>query len=159
MSGSINIFDAIVIAGVIQGIAATIAVWCYPSKTAGRKLLSALLLTLVFLSIKILLHTSGLWQHSGFRYFPLAIDTLIQPLFYLYCCSLTEKDFPFIGGNCGILHRQLYFRSMLLLYISSPYCSLTCIQKILLLKKNCITTLLNGQRICLLFFLQSFTGI
>lgn len=95
MSGSINIFDAIVIAGVIQGIAATIAVWCYPSKTAGRKLLSALLLTLVFLSIKILLHTSGLWQHSGFRYFPLAIDTLIQPLFYLYCCSLTEKDFSF----------------------------------------------------------------
>ncbi|MGG7551342.1 helix-turn-helix domain-containing protein [Chryseobacterium arthrosphaerae] len=93
MNGNFDIFDAIVIAGVIQGIAATIAVWCYPSNASGRKLLSALLLTLAFLSIKILLHTSGLWQHSGFRYFPLAIDTLIQPLFYLYTCSLTEKDF------------------------------------------------------------------
>ena len=93
MNWSLDIFDTIVITGIIQGIAAATAVWFYPSHTSGKKLLAVILITLAFLNIKILLHTLGLWQYLGFHYFPLAIDTVIQPLFYLYTCSLTEKHF------------------------------------------------------------------
>ncbi|MET3035709.1 hypothetical protein ABXT08_06390 [Chryseobacterium sp. NRRL B-14859] len=93
MNGSFGIFDTIVIVGVIQGIVAAIAVKFYPSNAPAKRLLSAILLTLALLSFKILLHTLDVWKYPGFRYFPLAIDTLIQPLFYLYTCSLTEKDF------------------------------------------------------------------
>lgn len=100
MNGTIVLFDAVVIAGIIQGIAAAIAVGCYSSNTVSKKLLSALLLGLALLSFKILLHTLDLWKYSGLRYFPLAIDTLIQPLFYLYTCSLTGKNF--------FLHRRQF---------------------------------------------------
>ncbi len=93
MSGTFTIFDTVVIVGFIQGIAAAIAIGLYPSLTSGKKILSAILITLAFLSSKILLHTLGLWPYIGFHYFPLAIDTLIQPLFYLYTCSLTENNF------------------------------------------------------------------
>lgn len=95
MNGNLDIFDTIVITGVIQGIAAAIAVKCYPSGVPGKKLLYSILLTLAFFNIKILMHTLGLWQQPHFRYFPLAIDTLIGPLFYLYTCFLTEKHFSF----------------------------------------------------------------
>lgn len=100
MNGNIALFDAVVIAGIIQGIAAAIAVGCYSSNTVTKKLLSALLLGLALLSFKILLHTLDLWKYPGFRYFPLAIDTLIQPLFYFYTCSLTGKNFS--------LHRRQF---------------------------------------------------
>jgi len=93
MTGTFTIFDTVVIAGVIQGIAAAIATGLYSSHTPGKKILSAILIILAFLNIKILLHTLGLWQYVGLHYFPLAIDTLIQPLFALYTCSLTEKNF------------------------------------------------------------------
>jgi AraC-like DNA-binding protein len=93
MNWSFDIFDTVVITGVIQGAATAIGIGCYPFSTFQKKLLSAILITLAFLNIKILLHTLGLWQHPNFHYFPLAIDTLIQPLFYLYTCSLTEKQF------------------------------------------------------------------
>ncbi|KAA2224295.1 helix-turn-helix domain-containing protein [Chryseobacterium sediminis] len=93
MNWCFNIFDTVVITAVIQGVATTIAIGYSPSHTSGKKLLSAILITLAFLNIKILLHTLGLWQYPGFHYFPLAIDTLMQPLFYLYTCSLTEKHF------------------------------------------------------------------
>ncbi|NIF04369.1 helix-turn-helix transcriptional regulator [Chryseobacterium sp. Tr-659] len=95
MSANFNIFDTIVIVGILQGIAAAIAVYFYPSGTPGKKLLSTILVTLALLSFKILLHTLQLWQNPDIRYFPLAVDTLIQPLFYLYVCSLTDKDFSF----------------------------------------------------------------
>lgn len=95
MNSTIDIFDTIVIVGVIQGIGAAIAVRCYPSGAFSKKLLYIILLALAFLNIKILLHTLGLWQEPALRYFPIAIDTLIPPLFYLYTCSLTEKYFSF----------------------------------------------------------------
>ncbi|MCJ7932934.1 MAG: helix-turn-helix domain-containing protein [Chryseobacterium sp.] len=93
MNETIDIFDTIVIVGVIQGAASAISIGCYPSNAPGKRLLSAILLILAFLHVKILLHSLGLWQSPAFHYFPLAIDTLIQPLFYLYTCSLTEKNF------------------------------------------------------------------
>ncbi|PKF74905.1 helix-turn-helix domain-containing protein [Chryseobacterium sp. PMSZPI] len=95
MSNTIDFFNTIVILGVIQGILSAIAVGYYSSPVFSKKLLSAILLTLAFLGIKILLHTLGLWQHPNLHYFPLAIDTLIQPLFYLYICCLTEEKFSF----------------------------------------------------------------
>ena len=95
MSSSITVFNTIVIVGVLQGVVAAVVVRCTPSGAAGKKLLSAILCTLAFLNLKILLHSLGLWQYSSLHYFPLAIDTLIQPLLYLYTCSLTERHFYF----------------------------------------------------------------
>lgn len=99
MGGSFSVFDIVIIVGIIQGIVAAIVISSYPSESAGKKILSAILVTLVLLNFKILLHTLGLWKFPSFHYLPLAIDTLIQPLIYLYICSLTQKEYRFNRKN------------------------------------------------------------
>lgn len=99
MGGSFSIFDIVIIVGIIQGIVAAIVISSYPSESAGKKILSAILVTLVLLNFKILLHTLGLWKFPVLHYLPLAIDTLIQPLIYLYICSLTQKEYRFNRKN------------------------------------------------------------
>ena len=92
MNQLFSIFDLIVIAGMIQGVVYAVLLLLSPVKSQPKSLTIVLLLVMVLLSFKILLHTLGLWQQALFRYFPLAIDTLFQPLIYLYALSLT-KDF------------------------------------------------------------------
>lgn len=90
---SITFFDLIVLLGMIQGmVMLTILLFSKPSEIS-KNLLCGILITLVLLSSKILLHTLGLWNVNTFRYFPLAIDTAIQPLFYLYACAATSRNF------------------------------------------------------------------
>eukprot|EP01133_Synstelium_polycarpum_P011825 gene11825-13786_t len=95
MHYSLTLFDLVVLAGMGQGVIYVIAICFSRQKAADRTLLAMLLLTLVLLSFKILLHTMGFWEYPAFRYFPLAIDCLVQPLIYLYACSLTSKAFRF----------------------------------------------------------------
>lgn len=66
----------------------------HPAKTS-KTILAFILLTFIVLSFKILIHTLGLWQNPNWRYLPLAFDLLIQPLFYLYTLSLTQKNYQF----------------------------------------------------------------
>ncbi|MDQ1803055.1 helix-turn-helix domain-containing protein [Chryseobacterium sp. CKR4-1] len=95
MSVTLGVFDIVVIVGVIQGVVGAGVVGAYPSNLPDKKLLSAILITLSLLNFKVLMPIMGINEHPVLQYFPLAIDTLIQPLFYLYTCSLTEKNFAF----------------------------------------------------------------
>lgn len=95
MSVALGVFDIVVIVGAIQGIAVAFVLGCHPSASSGKKLLSAVLITLALLTIKMLLGTFGFYEHPIWQYFPFGIDTLIQPLIYLYICSLTENNFTF----------------------------------------------------------------
>jgi AraC-like DNA-binding protein len=89
MQLSVTIFDLIVLMGFIQGISMSIVLYFVPAKNQGKSFFSFILLIISLLSFKILLHTLGLWNTPLFRYFPLAIDTTLQPLLFLYICSIT----------------------------------------------------------------------
>lgn len=91
-------FDLFVILGVAQGLYTALLLLFTPGKRLQNRLLAAILLTFLLLSCKILLHTLGVWNTSLFRYFPLAIDLLLQPLIYLYVRAVArpEKGFKSI---------------------------------------------------------------
>lgn len=79
----------------MQGlICASLLLLHRPAQTS-KTILAFILLTFIVLSFKILIHTLGLWQIPNWRYLPLGFDLLIQPLFYLYTLSLTQKNYRF----------------------------------------------------------------
>jgi AraC-like DNA-binding protein len=86
-------FDLLVLVGMAQGVVTVMLLGLNKTKASPKTVLMGLLLVLVLLSSKILLHTLGLWSHPSFRFVPLAIDTAVQPLVYLYVCSLTTPAF------------------------------------------------------------------
>ncbi len=93
MTNSLSLFNLLVLVGSFQGVVTAGLLWLSPRRSISRRLLAVLLVVFVLLSCKILLHTLGLWQIPYLRYFPLGIDLLIQPLFYLYVLSLTRPGF------------------------------------------------------------------
>ncbi len=99
MINSLSLFNLLVIVGSFQGVVTSVLLWLSPRRSPSRRLLAVLLAVFVLLSCKILLHTLGLWQTPYLRYFPLGIDLLIQPLFYLYVLSLTRPDFRLTRGH------------------------------------------------------------
>jgi AraC-like DNA-binding protein len=86
-----HLFDVLVIAGILQAVIMAVLLFSGQVKGRPQRLFSWILLTLAALSFKILLHTLGLWDMSLFRYFPLAIDTLLAPLLYLYVLAVTGR--------------------------------------------------------------------
>lgn len=102
-------FDLIVTFGILQGILCSVLVAWQRPRTVQAKLLIAVLLVFSLLSFKIQLHTLGLWQTTIFRYFPLGIDLLIQPLLFLYVCSLTNSGFRLRKQECLHLMPALVF--------------------------------------------------
>lgn len=90
---SFNWFDLIVAFGILQGVVSSGLLLRKGTVSTASKFLIALLLISSMLSFKILLHTLKLWDTNSFRYFPLAIDLVIQPLIYLYVRSLTSRIF------------------------------------------------------------------
>jgi len=93
MISEFGVFDIIIIVGAIQGAVGAGFVGTYPSNSPNKKLLSAILITLSLFNFKIIIPIIGFNGYPALQYFPLATDTLIQPLIYLYTCSLTEKNF------------------------------------------------------------------
>lgn len=89
MQISITLFDLVVLMGVLHGIIMAVVLCFRPISSRSKTLFSWVLIILSLLSLKILLHTLRLWDQRGLRYFPLAIDTTLQPLLYLYICSIT----------------------------------------------------------------------
>lgn len=89
---ALKIFNLIVEVGVVQGTLMGLVLYFLPVKDNGKKYFSLILFTLALLSFKILLHTLGLWNLALFHFFPLAIDTTLPPLLYLYICSITERE-------------------------------------------------------------------
>jgi len=76
-----------------QGFICAVLLFLHQPVSLNKRILACILLTFLLLSFKILLHTLGLWQKPFWRYLPLGFDLLIQPLFYLYTLSLTQKNF------------------------------------------------------------------
>lgn len=91
MQLSVTLFDLVVLLGFIQGIVMATVLYLKRIDNRGKSLFSFILLILSLLSFKILLHTLGLWNTPLFRYFPLAIDTTLQPLLLLYIISITRS--------------------------------------------------------------------
>jgi AraC-like DNA-binding protein len=97
MDVRITLFDAIVFFGILQSLLAT-GILVSKRKNIASRLFCALLFVFSLISFKILVHTLHFWQHPRFTYFPLAIDTLIQPLFYFYFLSISKPNFYFKRG-------------------------------------------------------------
>jgi AraC-like DNA-binding protein len=85
-------FDTISLLGLINALVFAGFILSKKPSTASNRLLSGVLIILGLLCAKILLHTLGLRQQGGFRYFPLGIDLWFQPLLYLYVLALTEPQ-------------------------------------------------------------------
>lgn len=86
-----NLFDVIVLLGTVQaGVIAFILIRSNWGKHSVI-LFSLILLTLAVLALKIELHTLRLWNRSVFRYFPLAVDTLLPVLLYAYLRVITGR--------------------------------------------------------------------
>ena len=98
-----SFFELIVLLGLVQGLITIVLLWNTKAVSTSKTLLIWILVVFIAINTKILLHTFGLWNTTGFKYFPLAIDTTIQPLFYLYVCSLVKPQFKLTR------HHLLYF--------------------------------------------------
>jgi AraC-like DNA-binding protein len=90
-----SFFDVLLLIGITQGFFITMQIWRHWSNSQSKLLLSFMLTVFNLLCIKILIHTTGLWQTTFFRYFPLPFDLAIQPLIWLYIASLTKPHFRF----------------------------------------------------------------
>jgi AraC-like DNA-binding protein len=98
-----------------QGLICAVLLLLHRPARTNKIILAFILLTFIVLSFKILIHTLGLWQRPHWRYFPLAFDLLIQPLFYLYTLSLIQTKYRF--GKKDWLH----FLPMLLFLIHASW--------------------------------------
>jgi AraC-like DNA-binding protein len=78
-----------------QGFICAVLLLSHRPRLKSKTILAFILITFILLSFKILLHTLGLWNQPFWRYFPLGIDLLIQPLFYFYTIFLTQKNAQF----------------------------------------------------------------
>ena len=114
-----SLFDLVVIAGIVQGLIYIGLMTFKQHKAKSQKTLILLILTMVLLSFKILLHTTGLWQNHFFRYFPLAIDTLMQPIIYLYACAITHKNLTKKIKWWHFLLPSLFFIHGLIVYFAT----------------------------------------
>jgi AraC-like DNA-binding protein len=117
MNATHFLFNVLVVVGSFQGAVTGMLLWLSPRKNTSRRLLAGLLAVFVLLSCKILLHTLGLWHNPYLRYVPLAIDLVIQPLFYLYVLSLTRPDYRLTRGSLAhFLPAGIFFLHALVVY-------------------------------------------
>lgn len=90
MKWRFTIFEVLVLIGIVQGAVIAGLIWLHKIRNLNKLLLSFVIVVFNCLCIKILIHTTGLWQTQAFRYLPLAFDLAIQPLLWLYTLSLTQ---------------------------------------------------------------------
>jgi AraC-like DNA-binding protein len=95
MHPEFSLFEVVLLAGIAQGSVICGMIWWHYKDSRSKLWLSALLMVFNLICVKILLHTTGLWQTPMFRYFPLPFELVIGPLAYLYVRSLTEPAFKF----------------------------------------------------------------
>lgn len=88
-------FDVVLLIGLSHGFLVSGLILFRTHRTPNKVLLALSLLVFNLLCLKILLHTTGLWNSHTFRYFPLAVELAIQPLMWLYIRSLTQINFKF----------------------------------------------------------------
>ena len=95
MDIKISILDIVIFLGILQAITA-IVIGVVSKKNIVARLFCLLLFFFLLIIFKIQLHTLNLWEKIPyFRYFPLAIDLVLQPTFYLYFLSVSGINFSF----------------------------------------------------------------
>lgn len=92
MNFSISILDIVIFLGILQAVAAIVIIRVSKNNIVSR-LFCFLLLVFILICFKIQVHTLNIWKIPGFTYFPLAIDLLLQPTFYLYFLSVSRPNF------------------------------------------------------------------
>lgn len=109
-------FDVIVLLGSVQAGIIALLLLARNTGKAPARLFSLNLLTLAALALKIELHTLGLWDTPAFRYFPLAIDTLLPVLLYTYLRAVTGRPLKFRQQLLYLLPFLLFLSHALLVY-------------------------------------------
>lgn len=94
MDIKISILDIVIFLGILQAVTA-IAIVIISKKNIVARLFCLLLFFFILIIFKIQLHTLNIWEKPLFRYFPLAIDLVIQPAFYLYFLAVSVVNFKF----------------------------------------------------------------
>lgn len=110
MNTYFSFFEVLLIIGVVQGFVIAALIWSNKVIRQDQLLLSFLLCVFNLLCIKIIILSSGLWQHPAIRYFPLPFDLAIQPLSFFYISSLTVADFRL--NRRKLLHFIPFFLSL-----------------------------------------------
>jgi AraC-like DNA-binding protein len=112
-------FDLIVLFGIMQGVITCMVMIFQKADQPHRKILIGIILVLCVLSFKIEIHSLRLWDNTYIRYLPLGIDLLIQPILFLYVCSLTRPNFEFRAKHIiHFLAPALFFIHSLLVYLA-----------------------------------------
>lgn len=141
MKFNFTVFEVVLLIGITQGFFISILIWINKRDNYSKLLLSAILIVFNFLCFKMLLHTTGLWQTSFFRYFPSSVELLIQPLIWCYVKALIYQNFKIRKNQ--ILHFQpfiLFFSYSLFVYFSTQ-------QTNVLSEKDLIANSLNFNKI------------
>ncbi len=86
---SLYLFGVIIATEIVHAIEIVVVLGVQLVKNQAKTLFIGILLTIAVLCFKISLHTLGLWDLDLFRYFLLAVDTLLPTLLYLYVLSVT----------------------------------------------------------------------
>jgi AraC-like DNA-binding protein len=93
VSTSFTLFEILLIIGISQGLVTSALLLTSKEKLQSKRILGITVFIFCITNCKVILHTSGLWNISAFRYFPVGMELLLPPLVYLYILSLTKADF------------------------------------------------------------------
>lgn len=97
MQLSLSWFEVLLFIGVIQGLLTCLLIWFSRHRNRSSLWLSMVLLVFSLLCIRLLILTTGAWNTSLLRYFPLPVELAIAPLFWLYIRSLAAQLFQLRG--------------------------------------------------------------
>ncbi|NVJ61115.1 MAG: hypothetical protein HWE27_12040 [Gammaproteobacteria bacterium] len=89
-----SLFELLLIVGVIQGVITSFLLFRKPVNLVQNKLLAITLICFSTVCTKMIINSMNLGAtHEWLNYLPLAFETAIPPLAFLYCLSLTEARF------------------------------------------------------------------
>lgn len=95
MTATFSFFEILIIIGISQGLLTSFLLLTSKENQQSKRILGITILVFCSANLKVILHTSGLWNNEYFRYFPVGMELLLPPLVYLYVLSLTETQFEF----------------------------------------------------------------
>jgi AraC-like DNA-binding protein len=93
MPTAFSFFEIFIIIGISQGLVTSILLLTSKENQLSKRILGVTILVFCSANLKVILHTSGLWDQQYFRYFPVGMELLLPPLVYFYVLSLTETQF------------------------------------------------------------------
>lgn len=93
MDQRFSFFEVFVIIGAVQGLVIAALTLTKPGRDLSKLLLSSILIAFSLLCVRVLFLTTGVWQTTWIKYFPLPLELAIPPLLWLYILSLVRPVF------------------------------------------------------------------